>query len=309
MPIGLIGVLMQKVYKTKKDIHENLMAILFFAPFGILFFVFTILPVLSSFYLSLTTYSIVQTPLFVGLRNFKYLLTEDMVFIKAFTNTFTFAFFSGFIGYVMSFTIAWIIENMKGKMFYTLAFYAPSITSGIAMSIVWLTFFSPDTYGFINNFLLNIGIVDTPILWTKNPTLITFVVIFVSIWMGMGNGFLGFLAGFQNLSPEISEAARTDGVSNKFQELIHIILPQMKPMLLFGAITSVTGALNIYDVPLTLIGSPGPENSSLTLVGHLNDYAFTRLDLGYASTVAVTLFVITFVLGRFLFKILGSKSE
>lgn len=300
---------MSKRYKTRNDYKENLKAILFFAPFGILFFIFTIMPVLSSALLSLTTYSVVQTPLFVGIRNFKHLLTEDTVFLKALTNTFTFAFFSGIIGYFMSFAIAWLIDNMKGKMIYALAFYAPSITSGIAMGIVWLSFFSPDAYGYINNALMNIGIISSPMLWTKDPKLITFVIIFVSVWMGMGNGFLGFLAGFQNLSPEISEAAHIDGVKNKFQELIYIILPQMKPMLLFGAITSVTNAFNIYDVPLTLIGSPGPENASLTLVGHMNDYAFTRLDLGYASTVAVFLFAVTFIIGRVLFRVLGSKSE
>ena len=289
--------------------RESAQALLLFAPFFILFFIFTVLPVLSAFALSLTTYSVVRPPVFVGIDNYRYMLSEDTVYLKAMTNTFIFAFFSGIIGYLMSFTIAWVIDSLKGRMAFALAFYAPSITSGIAMSIVWLYFFSPDSYGFINNALLQIGLLEKPMLWTKDPSLITFVVVFVSVWMGMGNGFLGFLAGFQNLSPEISEAGRIDGVSNKLQELIFIILPQMKPMLLFGAITAVANAFNIYDVPLTLAGSPGPENSSLTLVGHINDYAFTRLDLGYASTVAVFLFLTTFAIGQGLFRLLGSKSE
>lgn len=295
--------------RHNSDVAEKRLAVIFFLPFGVLFFVFTILPVISSLSYSFTSFSIVQSPLFIGIRNYRYMLTEDTVFIKALTNTMTFAFFSGVLGYLMSFTVAWVITNLKGKMFFTLAFYAPSITSGIAMTIVWLTFFSPDAYGFLNSFLLNTGIIETPMLWTNDPKLVPIVVIFVSVWMGMGNGFLGFIAGFQNLSPEISEAGRIDGVGNKFQELVYIIVPQMKPMLLFGAITTVAGAFNVYDVPLTLAGSPGPENASLTLVGHINDYAFTRLDLGYASAVALFLFAITFTLGRGLFRVLGSQSE
>lgn len=83
----------------------------------------------------------------------------------------------------------------------------------------------------------------------------------------------------------------------------------MKPMLLFGAVNSVTTAFSIYDIPLTLIGSPGPENASLTLVGHINDYAFTRLDMGYATTIAVFLFAVTFFIGRILFRVLSSKDD
>ena len=115
---------------------EHFLAICFFLPFAILFVVFTMLPVLSALYLSLTNYSVVQNPIFVGLKNYRYLLTEDNAFIKALSNTFVFALFSGAIGYFASFTIAWITDNIKLKMVYALAFYAPSITSGIAMSVV-----------------------------------------------------------------------------------------------------------------------------------------------------------------------------
>ena len=293
----------------KRNKQEERTALLLFLPFGLLFFVFTILPVVSSAVLSLSTFPVIQPPVWVGFQNYKYLFTQDTLFLKALTNTFTFAVLSGIIGYMMSFLIAWTINNMRGKMVYALAFYAPSITSGIAMSIVWLSFFSSDAYGFINSWMMRMGIIESPILWTKNPEYITFVIVFVSVWMGMGSGFLAFLAGFQNLSAEISEAGLIDGVKSKFQELIYIILPQMKPMLLFGAITSVTNAFNIFEVPLTMVGSPGPENASLTLVGEVNDYAFTRLDLGYASSIAMMLFGITFLVSRVLFRALSSKEE
>ena len=294
---------------SKRDFTERLEAIGFFLPFAVLFVLFTVAPIVSALYLSLTNYSMLQIPVFVGLRNYLYMFTEDNVFLKAVSNTFAFAVLSGIIGYVLSFVVAWIINNMHFRTAFALAFYAPSITSGVAMSVVWLYFFSSDNYGLINNTLMRLGILHKPFLWTQDPSLILPVVAIVSIWMGMGNGFLGFLAGFQNLSKEILEAGTIDGVGNKFQELVYIVLPQMKPMLLFGAITSVVNAFSIYDVPLTMIGSPGPENAALTLVGHINDYAFTRLDFGYGSAVAVFLFLVTFVIGRVLFRVLGSGDE
>ncbi len=299
-----------KLYlRSGNQIKESALASLFFAPFAILFCIFVIWPVISAIYYSFTTFSVVQEPIWVGIKNYRYLITQDNVFLKALTNTLCFAFFSGILGFIMSFMVAWAIDGVKGKMFFALAFYAPSITSGIAMSVVWLYFFSPDSYGFINNFLLQNGFIDAPLLWTKDPQLIMIIVVIVSTWMGMGNGFLAFLSGFQNLQSEIMEAARIDGVHNRFQELIYVILPQMKPMLLFGAVNTVSTSFGIYDVPMTLAGSPGPENASLTLVGHMNDYAFNRLDYGYASTVAVVLFLLTFLVGRLMFRILSTKDE
>jgi multiple sugar transport system permease protein len=289
--------------------REGLAAILFFTPFGILFLLFTIVPVVVAVVLSFTNYSVLQSPILVGINNYKYLFTQDNLFIVALKNTLSFALFSGPIGYVVSFLVAWIIDSLRFKKFFSLAFYAPSITSGIAMSVVWLYFFSPDRYGFINNFLLQNGFIDTPILWTQDPSKVLVIVIIVSVWMGMGNGFLAFLAGFQNMSTQVYEAGRIDGIRNKFQELIYITIPMMKPMLLFGAINTIAGSFGVYEIPMTLAGTPGPENSALTLVGHLNDYAFTRMDLGYASAVAVVLFAMTFIIGRVIFKALGSKDE
>lgn len=291
---------------TKK---ESVLALLFFAPFAILFIIFVIWPVLCAIYYSFTTFSVVQDAMWVGLKNYKFLIIQDDVFLTALVNTLVFALFSGAFGYILSFMVAWAIDGVKGKMFFSLAFYAPSITSGIAMSVVWLYFLSSDSYGFVNNFLLQTQLIDSPLLWTKNPDLVKITIIIVSTWMGMGNGFLAFLSGFQNLQGEIMEAAHLDGVSNRFQELIYVILPQMKPMLLFGAVNTITSSFAIYDVPLTMVGSPGPENSSLTLVGHMNDYAFNRLDFGYASAVAVVLFLLTFLIGRLMFRILSTEGE
>lgn len=292
-----------------KTREEGIVASLFFAPFGILFTLFTVLPVVVAVVLSFFNYTVLQSPMFVGIQNYDFLFTQDDLFITALKNTLLFALFSGPIGYIVSFIVAWVINTLKGKKFFALAFYAPSITSGIAMSVVWLNFFSPDRYGFLNNFLFQLGIIDTPVLWTQDPSKILVIVVIVSVWMGMGNGFLAFLAGFQNMSEEVFEAGRIDGIRNKLQELIYLTLPMMKPMLLFGAINTISGSFGVYEIPMSLAGSPGPENAALTLVGHLNDYAFTRMDLGYASAIAVVLFAMSFIIGRIVFRVLDSSDE
>lgn len=295
---------MKRLKISKRDVKERATALAFFLPFFILFVIFTILPVAIAIGYSFTSYSGLQRAVFVGLENFRRMFTEDDAFLISLQNTFSFAVISGIIGFCLSFVVAWMIDNVKGRMFFALAFYVPSITGSIAMSVVWLTLFSPDAYGWINNFLIQNGFITQPLLWNQDPDLILPMVCIVTVWMSMGTGFLSFLAGFQNLNKEISEAGWIDGVSNKFQELIYIIIPQMKPMLLFGAVNAVTAAFAVYDVPLTLAGSPGPENASLTIVGHINDYVFTRLNMGYGSAVAIFLFGVTFFLSRILFRVL-----
>ena len=303
----MIGMKIQRKHYSKNDIKERCSASLFFAPFALLFILFIIVPIVLSAIYSLTSYSVVQEPIFVGIRNFRYLITEDNFFLTALNNTLAFAAMTGAAGYIMSFIFAWIIDNLKFKKFFALMFYAPSITSGIAMSVIWLYFFAPDSMGLFNSIAMQMGWINTPILWTQTPSLILPMVCVVTIWMSMGNGFLAFLAGFQNLSGEISEAGAIDGVHNKFEELIYIIVPQMKPMLLFGAVNAIIGAFAIYDVPMTLAGNPGPDNAALTLIGHLNDYAFTRLDLGYGCAIGIVLFLITFGLSRVVFHVLQEK--
>jgi multiple sugar transport system permease protein len=250
-----------------------------------------------------------QTPKFVGLNNYKLLFLDDKVFLKALSNTMMFACVTGPIGYFLSFFAAWVINQLKARNAYALAFYAPSITSGVAMSVVWLVFFSPDRYGYINNFLIKAGFINQPILWTTDPKYIMFVIIVISLWMSMGTGFLVFLAGLQNISKEYYEAGEIDGVKNKMQELFLLTLPMMKPQLLFGAINSIVGAFGVFDIATSVAGMPSPNYAGHTIVAHLYDYAFIRFQMGYSSAIAVVLFFITFVFGRIVMRALSSKDE
>ena len=287
-----------RLCKTRKG-AENLAGYLFLLPFLILFTAFTIVPVAVAMGTSFTNYNMIQRPGFVALDNYAFLLLDDDVFLKALQNTLIFALVTGPAGYLASFFMAWIITLVKkGKGFFSLAFYAPSLTSGVAMSTIWLIIFSGDRYGYLNNLLLKLGILTEPILWTSDSDYVMGVVMLISVWMSMGTGFLVFLAGFQNIDPALYEAARVDGISSRFQELRLITWPLMKPQLLFGAINSIVGSFAVFDVATAVAGMPSPNYSAHTIVAHLYDYAFTRYNMGYASAVAMILFLITFVMGR-----------
>ena len=289
--------------RAKKGFQEwlrkNATGYLFLLPFLVLFAIFVIVPVAVAMYYSLTDYNMIQSPRLVGMRNYISLILDDDVFLISLKNTLVFAVITGPVGYFASFLMAWMITLVKrGRGFFSLMFYAPSLTSGIAMANIWLILFSGDRYGYINNLLLRIGLIYEPVLWTKDATYVLPVIMIISVWMSMGTGFLVFLAGLQNMDPALYEAGRVDGIQSRFQELRFITLPMMKPQMLFGAINAIVGAFGVFDVATAVAGMPSPNYAAHTIVAHLYDYAFTRFSMGYASSIAMILFLLTFTLGR-----------
>ncbi len=293
---------------SQMDRRKTIVGYMFMTPFLILFVTFTLIPIFVAMGLSLTNYNLIQSPGFVGLTNYMNLILEDDVFLTSLKNTLLFALLTGPTGYFASFFMAWLITLMnKGRGAFALAFYAPSLTSGVAMSTIWLIIFSGDRNGYLNNFMLKLGVILEPILWTKDANYLKWVIVIISVWMSMGTGFLVFLAGLQNIDPSLYEAAKVDGMKNRFQELRYITLPMMKPQLLFGAVTSVTNAFAIFDVATSVAGMPSPNYAAHTIVAHLYDYAFIRMNMGYASSVAMILFIMTFIIGRICFYVFRSE--
>lgn len=293
-------------YRLKKrDLKEYIQGTMFILPFMLLFAVFVVVPVFVSLYISLTDYDMLRSPNFVGIENYRTLFLDDDIFQLSVKNTLLFSVISGPIGLFASFILAWLINRMKFRNMYAIAFYAPSITSGIAISTVWLYIFSPNRYGLVNNALINLGIISSPILWNQDSRYILAVIILIQIWMSMGNGFLVFLAGLQNVNLEYYEAASIDGVGSRFQELYYVTLPQMKPQLLFGCINAITSSFAVFDIAAGFAGIPSPNYAAHTIVAHLYDYAFIRFEMGYASAVGVVLFLLTFVLSRVVMKALS----
>ena len=294
---------------NKKSFGNKALAIAFFLPFFVLFTLFVLAPVVQSVFYSFTNYDLLKRNDFVGFNNYKQLFLNDEIFLLALKNTMVFACIAGPVSYILSFVMAWILNDMKGRTIFALAFYAPSITSGTAMAVIWTYFFSSDSYGLINNFLMNLGLISSPILWNQSVDLIMPVCIFIQIWMSMGTGILVFMAGLQNANQELYEAGAIDGIKGRFAELFYITLPQMKPQLLFGAINTIAGSFGVFDVISSFAGFPSPNYAGHTLVAHVYDYAFVRYEMGYASAVSVILFLITFLFGKAVIFLLSSKDE
>lgn len=298
-PVGFLGAL-------RRGWQRYGTGTLFVAPFLVLFAVFYIVPVFTSIVLSFTNFNMIQDWSFVGLANYRLLFTDDRVFLTALANTFIFAGIVGPVGYLASFAMAWVINQLKLRNVFSLAFYAPSICNGVAISYVWLYIFSGDRYGVINNFLFKLGFISQPILWDRDPTYLMPVIIIISVWMSMGTGFLVFLAGLQSLPDELYEAAAIDGVKSRWVELWYITLPQLKPQLLYGAVSAIVNSFVVFEIGLTVAGLPSPNYAAHTIVAHLFDYAFIRFQMGYASAISVFLFLLTFGLGRLAMRVFRS---
>ncbi|MBS4200491.1 sugar ABC transporter permease [Bacillus sp. FJAT-49732] len=302
LPIG-------KWKKLWLDMKRNRISYLLLAPFLIIFTMFTIIPIITSIILSFSYYNIVEAPRFVGLSNYKLLFVDDDIFLKAVGITLKFAFVTGPLGYILAFMLAWLISQIpqKYRFFYTLCFYTPSITSAVAMSVVWLYLFAGDRKGLFNHYLMQLGILKEPYLFLQNVESIVPVIIIVSLWSSMGIGFLAFLAGLQNVPKDLYEAGKIDGVKYRWQELWYITLPSVKPQLLFGAVMQVVFSLQVFDVSMQLVGMPSPLYAGHTILAHLYDYAFIRFEMGYASAIAVILFLMMLGLNRLIFRVLGRE--
>jgi len=292
---------------VKRAWREYRTMYLFMLPFTILFIIFVIAPVITAIYLSFTYYNMLEPPRWIGLSNYRLLFLEDDIFLTAIKNTLIFAVITGPLSYMISFTLAWLINRLRMRQVYTLAFYAPSLTSGIAISVMWLYFFANDRYGLINFTLFNLGIITEPIAWLQEQATIMPVIIIISLWMSMGTSFLVFLAGLQSVPAELYEAGLVDGISNSLQEVFYITLPVMKPQLLFGAVMAIVNSFAVFQVAAQVAGVPSPLYAGHTIVAHLYMHGFIQFEMGYAASIAVILFMITFILGRVSIRLFSEK--
>jgi multiple sugar transport system permease protein len=158
--------------------------------------------------------------------------------------------------------------------------------------LIWNVILTGDRYGYLNGFLLKWGIIDNAILWMKTEKYVLPILIVVQLWLSLGTGFLSFIAGLQTVDKSLYEAAAMDGVKNRWQELWYVTLPAMKPQLMFGAVMQITSSFSIADVSIALAGNPSVNYSGATIVTHLMDYGQTRFEMGYASAIAVVLFLL-----------------
>ena len=259
-------------------------------PWALMFIVFGVIPVIAGIFLSFTSYDMLNTPKFVGIDNFIRLFIDDDIFAIALKNTLIMAIVTGPLGYLLNFVFAWGINESPKKVrnILTFLFYAPSL--GGSLVFIFQLIFSGDSYGLLNGFLLEYGLIDAPIQWLTNKDYCFTIVIIVSLWLSCGTGFLTFLAGLQSLNREYSEAGAIDGIRNRWQELFYITLPQMRPQLLYGAVGTISGSFGAGGLNASLTGNPSTDYCTHTISLHLGDCAFTKLEMGYAGAITIVLF-------------------
>ena len=279
------------------------------APYYILFFFFTVLPVLMSVVVSFTNWNMLELPKFVAWSNYTKLLIEDDIFMTSLKNTLIFAVVTGPVSYMLCLLFAWIINefNRGLRTVLTLIFYAPSICGNAYM--VWNLILTGDRYGYLNGILLKLDIINEPILWMQTEAYILPVLIIVQLWLSLGTGFLSFIAGLQTVDKSMYEAAAIDGIKNRWQELWFVTLPAMKPQLMFGAVMQITQSFAVADISISLAGNPSVNYAGATIVTHLLDYGSTRLDMGYASAIATILFLLMVGTNKLVQKLLGRVGE
>lgn len=277
---------------------------LFLLPYAVLFTMFFVFPVVASIYFSFTYYNVLESPRFFGLQNYMNLILQDDVFLIGLKNTFEIAIITGPLGYIASFLFAWLINELPRwvRSVAVVVFYAPSIAGNCY--VIFSTVFRGDAYGWANALLMNMGIIDTPILWLINPVYMLPICMGVILWMSLGTGFLSFVAGLQGVDASQFEAGYMDGIKNRWQELWYITLPNMKPMLLFGAVMTITSSFGVCDVTMALCGYPSTDYAARTIVTHLYDYGYSRFEMGYACAIATILFLLMILCNKAIQKLL-----
>lgn len=287
-----------------KTVYQKRANYLYILPYTIAFFTFTVLPVLYAMFLSFCDYNVLEPPVFCGFNNYISMFFNDDIFTTALVNTLVMAIITGPIGYIISFLLAWLINELNPKLrsLYVLFFYAPSISGNLFM--IWSIIFSDDANGYLNGILMYLGLIDENIYWLSDSKYMMTVCVLATLWMSMGTGFLSFVAGLQGIDRSLLEAGSIDGIRNRWQELWYVVLPSMRPQLLFGAVMSISSAFSIGAVTETLCGMPSTDYAVHTLVNHMTDYGNTRFEMGYASAIATVLFIMMITCNHFFQKFL-----
>jgi multiple sugar transport system permease protein len=284
---------------AKRNNNKN--GYFFMAPYAIVFTIFILIPVVLAVILSFTNFNAIEFPSPVGFLNYITLITSDEVFMQyVLPNTVVYAVVVGIGGYVLSFILAWALCNLTKlpRTIFALILYSPSMTTGVAMTVLWKVIFSGDQTGLLNSWLINLGIITDPIIWLVNTNYLLPIVIIIGLWSSMGIGFLSMIAGILNSDESLYEAAAIDGVRNRFQEMIYITIPQMKPQMLFAAVMSIVGAFQNGMISTLLTGNPSPGYAAQLIVNHIEDYGFQRYEMGYAAAVSVVLLLIVQLFSR-----------
>jgi multiple sugar transport system permease protein len=278
----------QRAHRGALRRREARAGLLFVLPWLLSLLIFTTYPVLAAFYLSLTDYNVVQPPTWVGLQNYRTMLTADPAFWISVKNTAFYTLLAVPLGLAGSLALALLLNlRVRGLAVYRTLVYLPALTPPVVSTIIFIGMFDPEG-GPINAILQQVGL---PALgWLNDPTWAKPALIMMSLW-GMGAGALIFLAGLQEIPQALLEAAAIDG-AGPWLRFRHITLPLLTPVILFNLVVGVIGAFHVFTPALVSGGTTGkPLESTLMLMVHIYRNAFRYFAMGYASALAVVLFL------------------
>jgi multiple sugar transport system permease protein len=277
---------------SRRDRQNLLTGLLFVSPWLIGFTLFTIYPLLFSFYISLTRYDLIREPVFIGVENYTELFTIDPQFWKVVYNTIFFVVLSVPFSLGFAFLVANLLNTqIVGRSFFRAVMYIPAIVPGICVAMVWL-FLLNIQYGAINGLLQSWGLPAIPFL--SNPDLAKPTLIMIAVW-ATGNAVVVFLAGLQDVPRSLYEAAVVDG-ANGWQQFRHVTIPLSTPVILYNLVIGFIGAFQEFTSAYLIFGSGGgPLNSALLYSPFLYQNAFQFLRMGKASALAWLLFVVVVI--------------
>ena len=292
-------------------LNEQKWSYLFIAPAVLLFVIFVVGPLIASLYWSFTEYNGIHAPKWVGIDNYRNIFLNDPRFWKSIRNTIFYTV--GVIppGVVLSLLLAIAVDQqIKFKNFFRVIYFIPSVTSVIALSVIWKWLFAGEKYGLINYFLILLGL--KPIDWLMSPAWTLPAIMIMSIWAGIGYNMILFLAGLQTIPSTVYEAADIDG-ANMWDKFWHITLPLLKPTMVFvvimGFIASFQVFERIYIMTEAEFGIGGVLDSALTVVAYLYDMGFRKFQMGYASALGYIVFIVIFAITMINLKFVKSKVE
>ncbi|MBR5570915.1 MAG: sugar ABC transporter permease [Oscillospiraceae bacterium] len=277
----------------------------------LLFFAFILLPIILAVGLSFTNFNSVSIDSFEGLQNYIRAFTQDTVFMqKILPNTILYALIVGPGGYLLSFVVAWMLSQLTktARTILAVVLYIPSLIAGVTISTIWVAVFNGDRTGYLNDLLLQMGLINEPVSWLQSSDYLMPIMIFVALWSSMGIGFLSMLSGILNVDREQYEAGLIDGISNRVQEVIYITIPNTKSQMLFGAVMAVVNTFNTTGLGVALSGSnPTPQYAGSLIVNHIDDIGFIRYEMGYAAALSVLLLIIVWLFNKLAYKLFGSS--
>lgn len=282
---------------SRRKLQNIVEGYLFIFPWLSGLIIFTVGPVIASFYLSLTTYDIINPPNFIGFSNFKVLFLEDPLFWQALKVTVLYTIGAVPLQLIFGFAIALLMnQKLRGMSVFRTIYYLPAVVSGVAVSVLWKWIFMPDV-GIINILLAKIGINGPN--WLGDPNWVLPALIIMSLW-GVGGGMVIYLAGLQGIPTELYEAAEIDG-AGRWAKFRAITIPMMSPVIFFNLVMGVIGSFQTFTQAY-IMTSGGPQNASLFYILYLYQRAFLELKMGYASALAWILFLVILTCTIIIFK-------